>query len=93
MPNAATASPIRRAHKEDYRPGMFGTIDDVATLLRASRATVYRLIGEGVLPPPRQIGGRVMFPPSVIARITTGEIFPTAKLSTPTAEGPEDDDV
>jgi excisionase family DNA binding protein len=89
MPNAATASPERRKRKPKpaYQPGQFGEVADAAALLRASRATVYRLIGEGVLPAPRQIGGRVMFPPHVMAKITSGELFPVAKL---VAEADED---
>ncbi len=70
----------QRKTKTEYSPGQFGEIADVATILRASRATVYRLIGNGQLPKPRQIGGRALFSPAHMADILSGRIFADAEI-------------
>lgn len=86
--NTPTPAARQRKPKIEYSPGQFGEISDVAAILRASRATVYRLISNGQLPRPRQIGGRALFAPPDMAAILSGEAFKAAS-----AIGGADDDV
>lgn len=47
----------------------FLTATEVAAVLRISRASLYRRIKDGQIPPPRKLGSLSRWPRSAIARI------------------------